>query len=247
MALEVKKVHVSVGSKEILHGVTLTFHQGKVHALMGPNGSGKSTLAYTLMGHPRYALTSGNIFLDGKEITSLKPEERARAGLFLSFQYPTAVAGVTVSNFLRTAVNSLREARGEKIYGVIEFHALLKGKMAQLKMDVSFAGRFLHEGFSGGEKKRLEILQLLMLEPKYALLDETDSGLDVDSIKIVAEGIERLRKSEKNLGVIVITHYHHFLEFLQPDEVSVMKEGKIVASGRKELAEKIEKEGFEKL
>jgi len=244
MALEIKNLTVAVEGKEIVKGVSLFFHPGKVHALMGPNGSGKSTLALALAGHPRYTITSGKIVLDGKEITLAKPEERAKARLFLSFQYPATVAGVTVSNFLRTAVNSLREVRGEKSYGVMDFHALLKEKMLQLKIDASFAGRSLNEGFSGGEKKRMEILQLLMLEPKYAILDEPDSGLDVDAIKIVAEGITLLRK-KTNMSIIVITHYHKFMDFLEPDAVSVMKEGKIIISGGREIAEKIEKEGFE--
>ncbi len=212
---------------------------------MGPNGSGKSTLAYALTGHPKYVVSSGKIILDGKDITLAKPEERAKAGLFLSFQYPATVAGVTLSNFLRTAVNGLRESRGDKPYEVMEFQKLLQEKMAILKMDPAFAGRFLNESFSGGEKKRAEILQLLLLEPKYVLLDETDSGLDVDAIKTVAESIQQLRRSNPGMGIVLITHYHRFLDFLKPDEVTVIKEGRIVARGGVEVAEKIEKQGFE--
>ncbi|MBI2666855.1 Fe-S cluster assembly ATPase SufC [Candidatus Woesearchaeota archaeon] len=246
MALEIKNLRVEVEHREIIKDISLAFEAGKVHALIGPNGSGKSTLAHALMGHPQCKIISGSIVLDGKDITQEKPHLRARQGLFLSFQYPATVAGVTVSNFLRTAVNGLREARGEKPYGVIDFHALLKEKMAQLKIDASFAGRSLNEGFSGGEKKRLEILQLLMLEPKYAILDEPDSGTDVDAIKIVAEGINYLKK-KISLGIIVITHYNKFLEFLEPDIVNVLINGKIVASGDRGLAKMIEKNGFEKI
>lgn len=244
MALEVKDIQVEVEGTEIVHGISLLFESGKVHALMGPNGSGKSTLAHALMGHPRYHISRGSIILDGKDITAAKPNERAKAGIFLSFQYPSEVSGVTYSLFLRTALNSLRESRGQKPLSVLEFHALLKEKMALLKMDSSFSRRGLNEGFSGGEKKRAEILQLLVLEPKYALLDETDSGLDVDAIRIVAEGI-RLLKEKTQMGVIIITHYNQFLESLQPDTVSVMMKGRIVAQGGRELAGQVESEGFE--
>ena len=237
--LEIIDLHVEVEGKEILHGVSLKFSSNTVHALMGPNGSGKSTLANTIMGHPKYVITKGKILLDGEDATKMKPEERSKKGLFLSFQSPAEISGVTISNFLRTAVN----ARREKPLSVIEFHVLLKEKMAKLKMDLSFSRRYLNHGFSGGEKKRAEILQLMMLEPNYAFLDETDSGLDVDAIKIVADGIRQVREKKK-MGIIVITHYNKFLEFLQPEVVSVMSKGKIVASGRYELAKKIENEGF---
>ncbi len=239
--LEIIDLHVEVEGKEIIKGVSLDFYPGKVHALMGPNGSGKSTLANALMGNPKYKITSGKVLLNSKDITAEKAHLRAQAGLFLSFQYPAEIGGVTITNFLRTAVNNLRE----KKYSVIEFHQVLKEKMALLKMDPAFARRYLNQGFSGGEKKRSEILQMLMLEPKYALLDETDSGLDVDSIKAVAEGIKIAHG--KGMGVILITHYQRFLEYLRPDTVSVLCEGRIVAQGGKELAQRIEKEGFEKL
>ena len=241
--LEIVDLHVEVDGKEIIKGVSLTFYPGKVHALMGPNGSGKSTLAHALMGHPKYKITDGKILLDGEEITSAKPEIRAQKGLFLSFQYPSEISGVTISNFLRTAVNNLREKKNLAPYSVVDFHRLLKEKMAQLKIDSSFSKRYLNQGFSGGEKKRMEMLQLSMLEPKYALLDETDSGLDADAIKIVAEGVEQIRK-EKETSIIVITHYMRFLEFLKPDNVSVLFNGKIVKTGGYELAQHIEKEGF---
>jgi len=237
--LAIKDLHVEVEGKEILKGINLTFHSGKVHALMGPNGSGKSTLAQALMGHPKYKITKGKIILDGKEITQEKTHLRAHAGLFLSFQYPAEINGVTISNFLRTAVKAVLK----KDYNVLEFHKLLKEKMELLHMDHSFCKRYLNHGFSGGEKKRAEILQMLLLEPKYALLDETDSGLDVDSLKNVADSINAARKISK-AGIIVITHYNRFLEYFSPDEVSVLYQGKVVAQGGYDLAKKIEKEGF---
>tara|TARA_Y100000310_G_scaffold345415_1_gene464729 strand:+ start:698 stop:1438 length:741 start_codon:yes stop_codon:yes gene_type:complete len=238
--LEIVDLHVEVEGKEIVKGVSLTFVSGKVHALMGPNGSGKSTLAHALMGHPKYKVTSGKVILDGQDVTNMSPDQRAKLGLFLSFQYPAEVTGVTLSNFLRTAAENLH---GKK-YNVLEFHSKIKEEMKKLGMDTGFTRRYLNEGFSGGEKKKAEMLQLAMLKPKYVLLDETDSGMDVDSIKIVADGIVALRK-EKEMCVIVITHYNRFLEYLQPDEVSIIHQGKIVASGSFELARKIEKEGFE--
>ena len=244
--LEIIDLHVEVNGKEIIKGVSLTFNAGKVHALMGPNGSGKSTLAHALMGHPKYKITKGKIVLNGEDITAAKPEVRAQKGLFLSFQYPSEISGVTISNFLRTAVNNLREKRGLPTYPVVDFHKLLKEKMAQLKIDGSFSKRYLNEGFSGGEKKKMEVLQLSMLEPTYALLDETDSGMDVDSIKTVAEGIERIRQ-EREMSIIVITHYSKFLEYLKPDAVSVLSSGKIVKSGGYELAKQINEQGFEGL
>ncbi len=242
MALEIKDLHVEAGGTEIIKGVSLTFNPGKIYALMGPNGSGKSTLANSLMGHPKYKITQGSIMLDGKDITAEKVNLRAKKGLFLSFQYPVEIAGLSISTFLRAAVNNMKE----KKYSVLEFHAFLKEKMAQLKIDPSFSKRDLNKGFSGGEKKRLEMLQLLLLEPRYALLDETDSGLDVDAIKTVAEGIKQAR-SYKEMAVIIITHYNRFLEYLQPDEVSILYKGKIVAQGGHELSKQIEKEGFERL
>ncbi len=240
--LEIKDLHVEVDGKEIIKGVSLAFQPGKVHVLMGPNGSGKSTLMLTIMGHPKYKITGGKILLNGEDITREKPEIRAKKGLFLSFQYPAEVNGVTISNFLRTAVNSKRK----KPYSVIEFHELLKRKMIELKMDSSFSKRDLNVGFSGGEKKRAEILQLMLLEPRYAFLDETDSGLDIDAIKIVAEGIKKLEQ-ETGMSIIMITHYNRFLEYFTPDQISVISEGKIIAQGGADLAQKIEREGFEKI
>lgn len=239
-SLELKDLHIEVNGTEIIKGVSLTFYAGKVHALMGPNGSGKSTLANALMGHPKYKITKGQIFLDGKEITHEKPNIRANLGLFLSFQYPAEITGVTISNFLRTAVNN----KSEKKYSIVDFHNLLKEKMKELEIDTSFVKRYINEGFSGGEKKKMEILQLSMLQPKYALLDETDSGMDVDAIRIVAEGINKVKKNHE-MGIVLITHYQRILEYLQPDEVSILYKGKIVAHGGKELAKRIEKEGFE--
>ncbi len=238
--LEIQDLHVEVNGTEIIKGVTLTFHSGKVHALMGPNGSGKSTLANALMGHPKYKITKGKIILDGKDITYEKTNIRAKEGLFLSFQYPTEITGVTMSNFLRTVVNNKRE----KKYSIVEFHTFLKEKMKELGVESSFMKRYINEGFSGGEKKRAEILQLSLLEPKYAMLDETDSGLDIDSIRIVAEGINKFRKN-KDMGIILITHYKRILEYIQPDEVSILYKGKIVAQGNYDLAKRIENEGFE--
>ena len=238
--LEIIDLHVEVDGIQIINGVTLTLFPGKVHALMGPNGSGKSTIAHTLMGHPKYKVTKGQILLDGKDITHMKPHLRAKEGLFLSFQYPAEISGVTISNFLRTAWNNLHT---EKI-SILDFHKFLKEKMAELQIDPAFSKRYLNEGFSGGEKKRAEILQLAVLEPKYAVLDETDSGTDVDAIKIIADGVNKVRK-DKAMGVIVITHYNRFLEYLMPDEVSVLYKGKIIAHGGYEVAKEIEKKGFE--
>ncbi len=240
--LEINDLHVEVEGKEIIKGVSLTFHPGKVHVLMGPNGSGKSTLMLAIAGHPKYKITQGKIILEEEDITHAKPEIRAKKGLFLSFQYPAEVQGVTISNFLRTAVNSKRE----KPYSVVEFHGLLKKKMAELKMDPNLGKRDLNVGFSGGEKKRAEILQLMLLEPQYAFLDETDSGLDIDAMKVVAEGIKKIHQEQK-MSIIMITHYNRFLEYFMPDEVSVMSAGKIVAQGDASLAKRIEKEGFEKI
>jgi len=244
--LEILDLRVEVNGTEIIKGVTLTFYPGKVHALMGPNGSGKSTLAHAIMGHPRYKITGGKILLNGEDITTAKPEVRAQKGLFLSFQYPSEISGVTISSFLRTAVNNLREKKGLPAYSVIDFHKVLKEKMIQLKMDPAFSKRYLNEGFSGGEKKRMEMLQLAMLEPSYALLDETDSGLDVDAMKTVAEGIEKVRQ-ELETSIVIITHYNKFLEHVKPDFVSVLSEGKIVKNGGYEVAQQIEKKGFGEL
>jgi len=238
--LEIKDLHVSTDGKEILKGVTLTVDEGEIVALMGPNGSGKSTLAYALMGHPSYKITKGEALYKGKNLFEMSPDERARAGMFLSFQYPTAISGVQVNTFLRTAVNVLRK---EPI-SVPDFSKMLNEKMQQLKIDPSFAARYLNEGFSGGEKKRMEILQMSMLQPSLSILDETDSGTDVDALKIIAEGVNKI-KQETNMGVLMITHYERVLELVRPDKVYVMVGGKIVQSGDKQLARQIEEQGYE--
>ncbi|NTV22980.1 MAG: Fe-S cluster assembly ATPase SufC [Nanoarchaeota archaeon] len=239
--LEIHDLHVAVGDKEILKGVSLTLKQGEVHALMGPNGSGKSTLSYAIMGHPKYTVTKGSISLDGKNVLEMPVNERAKAGLFLSFQYPSEIAGVGLASFLRTAYN---ERTGSKI-GPMEFMKTLYEKMALLKMDKDFAKRNVNVGFSGGEKKRNEILQMAVLSPKYTILDETDSGLDVDSLKIVSEGVNAL--SGPNMGVLIITHYQRILNYIAPDFVHVLVNGKIVKSGGKELALHIEQHGYDKV
>ena len=237
--LEVRNLHVAVGGKPILKGVNLTVRRGEIHALMGPNGSGKSTLSYALMGHPAYTVTSGNILMDGQSILELSPDERAKLGLFLAFQYPVAVPGVSVVNFLRA---SLRSIRGREM-PVREFRRVLKEKMDLLGMDDSFAGRYVNDGFSGGEKKRLEILQMAMIQPAVAVLDETDSGLDIDALRTVAEGISRL--SGPHMGVLVITHYQRILNHVRPDYVHVLADGRIVKSGGSDLAQALEVQGYD--
>ncbi|MBI2145140.1 Fe-S cluster assembly ATPase SufC [Candidatus Woesearchaeota archaeon] len=239
--LQVKDLHVEVDSKEILKGVSLEVDKSEIVALMGPNGAGKSSLGYALMGHPSYKVTSGSIVYKGKDITQLPPNERAKMGLFLSFQYPSEVPGVSMANFLRTAINSRRDKNS--LIPVGEFVKQLKETMKMLKMDESFMHRYLNEGFSGGEKKRAEILQMAMLHPEMAILDETDSGLDVDSLKTVAEGINRLMNPE--MGVLLITHYQRILDYVKPNKVYVMMNGKVAKSGGPELVQKIEKEGYE--
>ncbi len=241
--LEIQDLHVKIEGKEILKGISLKVEKGEVVALMGPNGSGKSTLAYTLMGHPRYEVTKGKILLNGEDITGASPDERARKGLFLSFQYPQEISGVSVSNFLRTAINAKRESRGEKPLSVIDFHKLLQEKMSLLKVDKSFSLRYLNEGFSGGEKKRMEILQMAMLQPSIGILDETDSGLDIDALRTVAEGVNSLKGPE--LGVVLITHYQRILNYVTPDKVHIVIAGKIAKSGGKELALEVENKGYE--
>jgi Fe-S cluster assembly ATP-binding protein len=243
--LVIKDLHVGIDGKPILKGVDLTVRQGEVHAIMGPNGTGKSTLANTLMGHPSYQVTQGEIWFEGQNILDLAPDERARMGLFLAFQYPVSIPGVTVANFLRTAVNSRRRAASHDDKGmpIPEFRKMLKEKMDYLRMDHSFAGRYLNEGFSGGEKKRAEILQMAVLKPQIAILDETDSGLDIDALRIVSEGVNALRGPD--LGVLVITHYQRILNYIKPDFVHVMMEGRIVESGGPELAVNLEEHGYE--
>jgi len=244
-SLVIKNLNVSIENQPILMGVNLVVPQGEVHAIMGPNATGKSTLAYTIMGHPKYTLTEGQILLDGKDITGLSPEERSKAGIFLAFQYPVAIPGVTVANFIRTAMNAHRKSENPEDKGIpiLEFRKQLIDKMNLLEMDAAMAGRYLNDGFSGGEKKRVEILQMAMLAPKIAILDETDSGLDIDALRIVSEGINTLKNS--NLGILVITHYQRMLNYLKPDVVHVMAEGKILMSGGPELALRLENEGYE--
>ena len=243
--LEIDNLHVSVDNNKILRGVNLTIQQGETHALMGPNGSGKSTFAYALMGHPGYDITDGQVIFKGVDLLELSSDERARMGLFLAFQYPVAIPGVTVANFLRTAINSRRKAENEDDRGIPirEFRSLLKKKMASLGMSQEVAGRYLNDGFSGGEKKRAEILQLATLEPEIAILDETDSGLDIDALKIVADGVNQLVGPD--LGVLVITHYQRVLRYIQPEQVHVMFEGRIVESGGADLALQLEAHGYE--
>lgn len=243
--LEIRDLHVSIDGKEILKGVDLTLPQDEVHAVMGPNGTGKSTLAYTLMGHPAYEVTQGEVLYKGHNVLELAPDERSRLGIFLAFQYPVAIPGVTVANFLRTALNSRRKAVNPEDKGVPipEFRRLLKQEMDLLRMDHSFASRYLNEGFSGGEKKRAEILQMAVLKPEIAILDETDSGLDIDALRIVADGVNALRG--RDLGVLVITHYQRILNYIQPDVVHVMVGGRIVETGGPDLALHLEEHGYE--
>jgi Fe-S cluster assembly ATP-binding protein len=241
--LIVKNLQVSVetesGSKEILRGVDLTVKSGETHAIMGPNGSGKSTLAYSIAGHPKYTITGGSVTLDGKDLLEMSVDERARAGLFLAMQYPVEVPGVSVSNFLRTAVTAIRGEAPKVRTWVGE----VKEAMAALNMDTAFSERNVNEGFSGGEKKRHEILQMELLRPKIAILDETDSGLDVDALRIVSEGVNRV-KSNSDLGVMLITHYTRILRYIKPDFVHVFANGKIVEAGGPELANKLEEQGY---
>jgi Fe-S cluster assembly ATP-binding protein len=238
---EFRDIQVAIGDKEIVHGVSLAIRAGEKHAIMGPNGSGKSTLANALMGHPSYTITGGKILLKGEDVTELEPDERARKGMFLAFQYPVAVPGVSVANFLRSAV----KARFSSEVSSKDFRKDLKEKMKLLEVDESFATRYLNEGFSGGEKKRLEILQLSLLKPLISLLDETDSGLDIDALRIVADGINRSCGSDS--GVLLVTHYQRLLNYVKPDFVHVFMGGKIVRSGGPELALELDEKGYEKL
>ncbi len=241
--LEIKNLQVSVetdeGSKQILRGVDLTIKSGETHAIMGPNGSGKSTLAYSLAGHPKYQITGGTVTLDGADVLAMSVDERAKAGLFLAMQYPVEVPGISVSNFLRTAVTAIRGEAPKVRTWVGE----VKAAMADLSMDPAFAERNVNEGFSGGEKKRHEILQMELLKPKFAILDETDSGLDVDALRVVSEGVNRI-KSNSEVGVLLITHYTRILKYIKPDFVHVFAAGRIVEAGGAELAEKLEEKGY---
>jgi Fe-S cluster assembly ATP-binding protein len=243
--IAIRNLHVSINGKPILKGVNLDVQQGEVHALMGPNGTGKSTLAYTLMGHPSYEVTQGEAFFKGQNVLELKPDQRSHLGLFLAFQYPIAIPGVTMANFLRTAINSKRKSEHPEDKGIPipEFRRLLKDKMDLLQMDHAFAGRYLNEGFSGGEKKRAEVLQMAILQPEIAIMDETDSGLDIDALRIVSEGVNALRGP--NLGVLVITHYQRILNYIKPEFVHIMLDGRIVESGGPELALHLEEHGYD--
>jgi Fe-S cluster assembly ATP-binding protein len=243
--LVIKNLHVNIEDKEILKGLDLIVKQGEIHAIMGPNGTGKSTLAYTLMGHPNYEVTAGEVWFKGKNVLELEPDERSRLGVFLAFQYPVAIPGVTVANFLRTALNARRKAEnpGDKGMPIPEFRKMLKEQMSLLKMDHNVAGRYLNDGFSGGEKKRAEILQMAALRPEIAILDETDSGLDIDALRIVADGVNALMGSD--MGVLVITHYQRLLNYIKPDFVHIMLDGKIVESGGPDLALHLEEQGYD--
>jgi Fe-S cluster assembly ATP-binding protein len=248
----IKDLRVSVEGKLILKGLSLDINLGETHALMGPNGSGKSTLAYALMGHPKYEVEGGEVWFKGHNILELTPDERARMGLFLAFQYPTSIPGVSMANFLRTAVDAVRadkpgsngNGKGKGSLPIAEFRKLLNEKMELLRMDKSFARRYLNEGFSGGEKKRAEILQMAMLQPEIAVLDETDSGLDIDALRIVSEGVNAL--AGPHMGILVITHYQRILNYVKPDFVHVMVNGQIVESGGAELAHQLEEEGYDR-
>jgi Fe-S cluster assembly ATP-binding protein len=239
--LKIEGLRVNVEGKEILKGVNLEVNGGEVHAIMGPNGTGKSTLASALMGHPKYEVTSGSVTLDGEDVLEMEVDERARKGLFLAMQYPSEISGVTNSDFLRTAINAKR-GEGNEI-SLMKFIRNMDEKMAMLNMDESFAHRYLNEGFSGGEKKRNEILQMMMLEPRIAILDEIDSGLDIDALKVVAKGVNSMLGP--NLGVLIITHYQRLLNYIKPDFVHVFMQGRIVKSGGPELAERLEAEGYD--
>jgi len=243
--LVIKNLHVNIEDKEILKGVDLKIKQGEIHAIMGPNGTGKSTLAYTLMGHPNYEVTEGEVWFKDQNILELAPDERSRLGLFLAFQYPVAIPGVTVANFLRSALNARRRAENPEDKGVPipEFRKRLKEQMTLLKMSHDFAGRYLNDGFSGGEKKRAEILQMATLRPEIAILDETDSGLDIDALRVVADGVNALMSNE--MRVLVITHYQRLLNYIKPHFVHIMLDGKIVESGGPDLAVHLEEQGYE--
>jgi Fe-S cluster assembly ATP-binding protein len=247
--LVIKDLRVNVEDKEILKGLNLSVKAGAIHAIMGPNGSGKSTLAYTLMGHPGYTVTGGEVWYKGQNILELEADERSKLGLFLAFQYPVSIPGVTVANFLRSAINAHRAEDGtdpkQTSIPVAQFRKELREKMAALEIDESFVRRYLNEGFSGGEKKRIEILQMAMLKPSMAVMDETDSGLDIDALRIVAEGVNTLFAQQPEMGVLVITHYQRLLNYIKPHFVSVMVDGRIVREGGAELALELEDRGYD--
>lgn len=241
--LDIRNLHAGVAGVEILGGIDLTVNAGEVHAIMGPNGSGKSTLAQVLAGHPAYEVTEGSVSFEGQNLLEMEPSERAVAGLFLAFQYPVEIRGVTVAYFLQSAINAMRKARGEEQLDVLDFAEILEQKLKDIGWDDSLIHRAVNEGFSGGEKKRNEILQLAVLEPKLAILDETDSGLDIDAVKAVAEAVNRFRSPDR--GFIVVTHYQRILNFITPDRVHVLAGGRIVKSGGKELALELEERGYD--
>jgi len=237
--LKIEDLQIEIDGQEIVKGLDLEVGKGEIHAIMGPNGSGKSTLANVLMGHPRYEVTEGSITFQGEDVFELEPDERAKLGMFLAFQYPSEVPGVSVANFLRTAVNSVREEE----LSPMEMYRLLQEKMSIMQMDPKFAERYLNEGFSGGEKKRNEILQMLMLDPKLAIMDETDSGLDIDALQVVAKGVNEMKGPE--FSAVIITHYQRILRYIEPDRVHVMLDGRLVTSGGKELADDLEEKGYD--
>jgi Fe-S cluster assembly ATP-binding protein len=244
--LEIKNLHVAVGDKQILKGLDLTVRSGEVHALMGPNGSGKSTLANAVMGHPSLEVTEGQVLFDGEDITEASPDERSRMGLFMAFQYPVSVPGVTVTKYLRMMMNAHRTERGEDEISLREFRKTVEEAMKLTNVPKEFSSRYLNEGFSGGEKKRMEILQLALQQPKIAVLDETDSGLDIDALNVVAHGVNSVAR-EANMGVLIITHYQRILHMVQPQRVSVMFDGRIAKEGGPELVEQLEREGYGRL
>jgi Fe-S cluster assembly ATP-binding protein len=241
--LEIRNLHVSVGDKPILRGVDLTVRAGEFHALMGPNGSGKSTLANVVMGHPNYEVTEGTIHFAGQDITEADPDERSRMGLFMAFQYPVAIPGVTTTKYLRTVINAHREARGQPVIPLKEFRLSVEAAMDLMDVPRQFSSRYLNEGFSGGEKKRMEILQLALCEPKLAVLDETDSGLDIDALNTVAKGVNTVARG-KDMGVLIITHYQRILHMVEPQFVHIMFEGRIVKQGGPELVTELERHGY---
>lgn len=243
MLLEIKNLHAGIEDKEILKGLSLQVNKGEVHAIMGPNGSGKSTLSKVLAGHPSYEVTSGEVLFEGRDLLELEPDERAREGIFMAFQYPVEVPGVSNSQFLRLAYNEKMKHLGQEELDPLEFNDYLKEKAKLVEMNPEFFKRSVNEGFSGGEKKRNEILQMAVLEPKLAILDETDSGLDIDALRIVAEGVNKLRSSEN--AIILVTHYQRLLNYIEPDFVHVLANGKVVQSGNKDLALKLEEQGYD--